>query len=135
MAYLLDTNTCIDIMRRHPYAVMRLAAVSPGECYVSSVTVYELLTGVAKCNRPAAERQKLERLLSLVFDISFDATSAHQSAMIRVELERVGQKIGPYDVMIAGHARAEGMVLVTNNRAEFSRVRGLTIEDWLSPTP
>ena len=62
--YLLDTNTCIAIMRGHPVAVQRMAAVAPGDCAISTVTAYELYTGVEKCTKPAQEQSKVELLLT-----------------------------------------------------------------------
>jgi tRNA(fMet)-specific endonuclease VapC len=66
MSYLLDTNTCIAVMRQHPIAVQRMSAVPPGDCVVSTVTSYELFTGVEKCAKPAQERSKVEILLKAV---------------------------------------------------------------------
>lgn len=72
MKYLLDTNTCIAAMRNHPLVVQRLSAVTPGDCAISTITAYELFTGVAKCADPARERAKVERLLNTVCQLPFD---------------------------------------------------------------
>jgi tRNA(fMet)-specific endonuclease VapC len=129
--YLLDTNICIAVMRSHPVAVQRLAAVAPGDCAISTVTAYELYTGVEKCAKPAQERSKVELLLTTVWEMPFDPDAARESARLRALLESQGQAIGPYDVLLAGQALARSLVLVTGNTKEFSRVPGLTLENWL----
>ena len=128
--YLLDTNTCIAVMRSHPIAVQRMAAVAPGDCAISTVTAYELYTGVEKCANPAQERSKVELLLSTVWEMPFDPAAARESARVRALLEAQGQPIGPYDVLLAGQALAHSLILVTDNTREFSRVPGLTLENW-----
>jgi tRNA(fMet)-specific endonuclease VapC len=130
MQYLLDTNTCIAAMRQHPNVVRKMAAVAPGDCAVSTITGYELWTGVEKCANPAQERIKVQLLLATVHELPFDAAAATQAAQVRAALERQGQPIGPYDTLLAGHALACKLVLVTANTNEFSRVPGLMIENW-----
>ncbi len=129
--YLLDTNTCIAVMRGHPVAVQRLAAVAPGDCAISTITAYELYTGVEKCAKPAQERGKVELLLTTVWEIPFDPDAARESARVRALLESQGQPIGPYDVLLAGQALAHSLILVTANTREFSRVPGLVLENWV----
>lgn len=65
--------------------------------------------------------------------LDYDAEAAAHTGLLRAELARLGPPIGPYDQMIAGHARANGLIVVTNNRREFERIPGLRIEDWVSP--
>ena len=130
MRYLLDTNTCIAVMRKNPLAVGRVLAVSPGDCAVSAVTSYELYTGVEKCSRPAQERAKVQKLLSAVHELPFESGAAVQAARIRADLEFRGTPIGPYDVLLAGQALNLSLILVTANTNEFSRVSGLTLENW-----
>jgi tRNA(fMet)-specific endonuclease VapC len=130
MRYLLDTNTCIGAMRNVPAIVGRMAALSPGDCAISTITSYELYTGVEKCSDPARERAKITALLRTVPALAFDATAAMEAARIRAILESQGRMIGPYDVLLAGHAIAAGLVLASANTAEFSRVAGITVEDW-----
>ena len=99
---------------------------------MSAVTACELFTGVAKCREPECEHGKVMRLLSAVHVLPFDDAAARRAALVRAELEAAGQVCGPYDLLLAGHALALGLTLVTNNVREFSRVSGLGIEDWLS---
>jgi tRNA(fMet)-specific endonuclease VapC len=128
--YLLDTVTCIAVMRGHPRAVARMAGVAPGECAISSISIYELYTGVEKCAKPAVERAKVDLLLNTVHQLSFDTRAAKEAGRIRAFLESQGQMIGPYDVLLAGQALAESLVLVTANTGEFARVPGLSLENW-----
>lgn len=132
MKVLLDTNICIAVMRGHAGATARLKSFSPGDCVVSVIKVYELFTGVAKCREPDVERVKVARFLSSVLAVPFDEMAAKSAALIRAELEKTGRVCGPYDLLIAGHARLLGARVATNNVEEFSRVDGLLVEDWLS---
>jgi tRNA(fMet)-specific endonuclease VapC len=132
MRYLLDTNTCIAVMRNHPAAVRRLEAVPPGDCAVSTITSYELYTGVAKCANPAKEQAKVELLLKTIPQTPFDSAAALEAARVRALLEAQGQPIGPYDVLLAGQALALSLILVRANTREFNRVPALTVENWQS---
>jgi tRNA(fMet)-specific endonuclease VapC len=120
--YLLDTNTCIAVMRGHCAAVQHLAVVAPGDCAISTITGYELYTGVEKCAKPLQERGKVELLLTAVWEMAFDPDAAREAARVRALLEAQGQMIGPYDVLLAGQALAHSMILVTANTKEFKRV-------------
>jgi tRNA(fMet)-specific endonuclease VapC len=130
MRYLLDTNTCIAAMRSNQQVIAHLQAVSSAECAISTITAFELFTGVEKCRDPASERTKVALLLSTTSQLGFDLPAARESASIRAELESTGQPIGPYDLLLAGQAIAANLVFVTNNVGEFSRVARLNIEDW-----
>lgn len=130
MLYLLDTNTCIAVMRNHPATVERMAAVSPGDCAISTITTYELLTGVEKCAAPAKERAKVELFVGTVQEVAFGAEAAKEAGRIRAVLESQGQGIGPYDILLAGHALALSLTMVSANTSEFSRVPGLKLENW-----
>lgn len=109
-----------------------MAASSPDDCAVSVVTAYELFTGVGKCREPAQERAKVTKLITTVRLVAFDRTAAEHAALVRMDLERTGRVCGPYDLLLAGHALCLGLTLATNNVREFSRVGGLTVEDWLA---
>lgn len=130
MKYLLDTNFCIAVLRGQTRAIERLRSVAPDACAVSVITVYELATGVAKCRRPRAEMEKLNKFLGPLSIIPFDENSARQAAIIRASLEQSGTSIGPYDLLLAGQSLAFDLVLVTHNTKEFIRVAGLTFADW-----
>ena len=124
MRYLLDTNTCIAAMRHHALVLQHLAAVSPADCAISSITTYELYTGFEKCADPTKELAKVKLLLATVSELVFDGQAAREAGRIRARLESQGCMIGAYDVLLAGQARSGGLTLVTANMGEFSRVPG-----------
>lgn len=130
MTHLLDTDTCIGVLRQRPGMVQRLSQIAPTDCAVSMVTVFELFCGLARALDPANERQKVERFVSAIIEMPLDRAGAEAAANIRAELERQGTPIGPYDLLIAGQAVASGLTLVTNNVGEFKRVSGLKLESW-----
>jgi tRNA(fMet)-specific endonuclease VapC len=100
------------------------------DCAVSTVTEYELFTGVEKCANPVKERAKVHLLLSVVQQMPFDSGAAKEAARVRAILESQGQPIGPYDLLLAGQALVGSLILVTANTKEFSRVSGLILENW-----
>ena len=129
---MLDTNIVSDLLRNPAGKVAaRLRAVGDEGLAVSIVTAAELRFGAAKSGSPrllARVEAALEALDVLPFDVPGDA----EYATLRVELEAAGQPIGPNDLLIAAHARSLGTVMVTGNVAEFGRVRGLVVENWLA---
>jgi len=131
MRYMLDTNTCIYIIRRRPASVIeRLREAEPADVGVSAITVSELEYGAAKSSRPAQSYFALARFLAPLEIAPYDHRAAHAYGPIRAELEAGGRVIGPLDLLIAAHARALGAVLVTNNKREFRRIPGLAVENW-----
>lgn len=133
MHYLLDTNTCISAMRHDALVLQRMAAVAPIECAISTITTYELYTGIEKCTSPAIELAKVNLLLATVSELVFDEQAAREAARIRALLESQGFMIGAYDVLLAGHARSARLTLVSANTGEFSRVAALSLENWQVP--
>lgn len=130
MSYLLDTNVCVDVLKGHPDVCARLQMISPADCAISAITAFELATGVRRCSQPERERKKLEKLFAVVPVLPFDAAASEEAARIRQELEKAGQKIGPYDLLIAGHALSTRSTLVSNNTREFARISSLRLGDW-----
>jgi tRNA(fMet)-specific endonuclease VapC len=130
MTYLFDTNVCVDLLKGHPMVSARVEAVSPADCAISTVTAFELAAGIRRCSRPEHERKKLNRLFSVIAVLPLDIKAAEHAARIRHELESVGRKTGPYDLLIAGQAVSANRILVSNNTKEFGRVTGLQLEDW-----
>lgn len=130
MRYLLDTNTCIELMRNHPNVVERMLAVAPSDCFVSTITTYELYTGIAKCAAPDKERGKVNKLLSVVQEQAFDQSAAREAGRLRGILESRGEMIGPYDVLIAAQALSSELIVITANTSEFQRVPRLRLENW-----
>lgn len=135
LRYMLDTSICVRVLRdRPPSARHRFNAVADQLC-VSSVTVGELAFGAAKSGDPNGKRREVERLLARLPVLDFDDEAAWHFGEIRAVLGGQGRLIGPYDLMIAGHARSRGLIVVTGNLKEFQRVDGLRCEDWLDPSP
>jgi len=130
MTHLLDTNVCIAAMRGNPLVRRRLKAHIPSDCAVSTVSLYELFSGVERCRLPEAEREKVNLFVRPLHLLPFDWEAAAQAARIRWDLEKRGRLIGPHDLLLAGQALAMGVTLVTNNTGEFGRVTGLMLEDW-----
>lgn len=131
LRYMLDTNLCIRVLRDRPAeARARFNQEAEGLC-LSSVVLYELLYGAAKSARAEHHRGQVEQFAARLQVVEFDAQAADHAASIRATLERSGQVIGAYDLLIAGHARSRGLVVVTGNLSEFQRVEGLRCEDWL----
>jgi len=130
MRYLLDTNTCIAVMRKKPTVVRRMTAVSFDECAVSTITTYELFTGIEKCPSPAKERARVDLFLKTVQALPFDDGAARAAGRMRALLESQGQSIGPYDYLLAGHASTLSLILVSANTREFERIPGLIVKNW-----
>ncbi|WP_298328714.1 tRNA(fMet)-specific endonuclease VapC [Asticcacaulis sp.] len=132
LRYMLDTNLCIRVLRDRPAALReRFNAEAAGMC-LSTIVLNELLYGAAKSARPLEHRQSVENFASRLDILLFDAAAADHAADIRAVLERQGRMIGGYDVLIAGHARSRGLIVVTGNLHEFRHVDGLRCEDWLA---
>jgi tRNA(fMet)-specific endonuclease VapC len=132
LRYLLDTNLCIRVLRDRPASLReRFNAEADGLC-ISTIVLTELLHGAAKSALPEANRREVDRFAARLDVLPFDEDAAAHAADIRADLERRGQPIGGYDVLIAGHARSRGLIVVTGNLSEFNRVDGLRSEDWLA---
>lgn len=130
LKYMLDTNIVIYTIRNKPEQVRQQFGRHEGQLCVSSVTVGELIYGAEKSARPEQNLSVVDGLLARLEVLDFDYAAAQQFGQIRAELARLGTPIGPYDQMIAGHARSRGMILVSNNLKEFERVANLRLEDW-----
>ena len=132
LRYLLDTNLCIRVLRDRPQGLRSRFAAESGALCISTVVLMELMHGAAKSARPDYNRREVETFAARLEVLPFDAVAASHAAEIRTVLERRGQVIGAYDLMIAGHARSRGLTVVTGNLSEFGRVDGLLVEDWLT---
>lgn len=129
--FLLDSNVWIAFLRNPASPVVaRLRAHHPTEIRVCSVVVAELLYGCLRSAKPIENRAKVDQLLAPFVCLPFDEVAADLFATTRRQLEGLGSAIGPFDLQIAAIALANDCALVTNNTAEFSRVPGLTLEDW-----
>ncbi len=129
--YMLDTNICIYAIKNRPEQVLTKIKENQalGLC-ISAITLSELKYGAAKSANPEKNHAAIIRLLFVLDVLPFGDKAAIEYGNIRAYLERKGTPIGPLDMLIAGHAKAEGRVLVTNNVKEFVRVPGLKVENW-----
>ena len=131
LKYLLDTNIVIYTMKNRPQRVKRRFQQHHGQMGISTVTIGELVFGAEHSQQAERNLADLEALAARLEVLPFDNQAAYHFGQIRAALYRTGQPIGPYDMMIAGQARATGLKLVTNNVKEFERVPGLLLENWI----
>lgn len=125
---MLDTDVSIEVMRRRDHDLLA-KVYAERHLAISMVTEFELLRGQLKSGDPEVART-MATFIATVHSRPFDSAAAAHAAEIRVDLERAGTPIGSYDVLIAGHARAVGLTLVTRNTKHFQRVAGLKVERW-----
>lgn len=131
MRLLLDTNTCIEILRGKQATVLaRYAACVRADVALSAIVRSELLAGALLSEKPEENRQVAESFCALFPCLPFDAQVADIHAQWHVRLRRAGQGIGANDLMIAATALAHGLTVVTHNVGEFQRIDGLMVEDW-----
>ena len=130
--YLLDTNIVIYVMKRRPIEVMGIFNENANRMAISSITFSELQYGAEKSARVSENLNAIEEFTSLIDILPYTAKASMHYGNIRAGLESLGQTIGVNDLHIAAHARSEGLVLVTNNMGEFTRVPGLLLENWVS---
>lgn len=131
MAWLLDTNAVIALVTRRSDALYsRVEASDPGSLAVSSIVAHELYYGAYRSQKVAFNLETLRLLFADLSILDVDREDARVAGEIRADLTRQGAPIGPYDVLIAGQAKARGLTLVTSNTGEFTRVEGLRVEDW-----
>jgi tRNA(fMet)-specific endonuclease VapC len=128
---MLDTDTCIAIIKKHPAALKKIRGKSVGQVGISSMTLGELMFGAAKSSRPKVAYDALNDFLLSLEVAGFDEGTAITYGDVRASLERQGRPIGPLDTLIGSHAHARDTVLVTHNTREFSRIDGLRLEDWI----
>ena len=129
---MLDTNLCVRVLRDRPQGLRPRLNIEADSLCISSITFAELVYGAEKSARPAQNRAEVDKLATRLQVLAFDDRAAAHSAEIRANLERRGVPIGAYDLLIAGHGRSQGLIIVTGNLREFSRVEGLRAEDWLA---
>lgn len=131
MTYLLDTDIAIELLRgRNVQVAEQLASRDRNAVFLSSVTVSELMFGALR-GRESQKNVTICRQFCAAFQlVDLDLAAGERSGVIRADLESRGERIGAYDVLIAGIALAHGHVLATHNVREFGRVAGLPIEDW-----
>lgn len=132
MKYLLDTCVVSDYFRRRGNVASAIHARPPHELGISAITEHEIWYGLDRLRADGSSlRSKVIAFLSVVKVVPFDGAAARASGLIRARTEHAGKPIGTLDALIAGAAVAGGLVLVSSNTREFSRVEGLRLVDWL----
>jgi len=130
LKFMLDTNICIFTLKNKPGGVRERFNLNTDRMCISAVTLMELIYGAEKSQAPERDLAVVEGFVSRLAVLDYDAQAAVHTGQIRAELARKGTPVGPYDQMIAGHARSQGLIVVTNNLREFERIPGLRTEDW-----
>ncbi|HDJ1442137.1 TPA: type II toxin-antitoxin system VapC family toxin [Serratia rubidaea] len=134
ITHMLDTNIVIYVIKRRPREVLAVFNQHAGKMAISAVTYGELVQGVEKSARQVENLRVVEDFVSRLDVLPYTDKAAAHYGNIRADLERKGTPIGVNDLHIAGHARSEGLVLVSNNLREFACIDGLRLENWL-PSP
>ena len=131
LQYMLDTSICIHVISNYPPKLQERFNRLAEQLCMSSVTLGELHYGAEKSVRRLDNLQAIEHFTARLEVLPFTERAAAHYGQIRAQLERAGRPAGAYDMMIGGHARSEGLVLVTNNIREFEPMDGLRVESWL----
>ena len=131
LKYMLDTNIAIYVIKHRPPEVLATFNQHAGQLCISSITLAELIHGVEKSARPDHNLRQVEDFISRLTVLEYGNKASAHYGNIRAVLERKGTITGVNDLHIAGHARSEGVTLVTNNMKEFERVEGLRLENWV----
>ena len=129
--YMLDTNILIYTIKNRPKKVRDAFKKHADYLAMSTATLGELIYGAEKSTQSVRNLQDIEALAARMDVVPFDSQAAIHFGQVRAELAKSGKLIGPFDLMIAGHARSRGLILVTNNLREFKRVSGLRVEKWV----
>ncbi|MCD6475067.1 MAG: tRNA(fMet)-specific endonuclease VapC [Anaerolineaceae bacterium] len=130
LKYMLDTNIVIYTMKNRPSKVREVFNLHQGRMCISAITLGEMVFGAEHSQQVERNLTDIETMVARLEVLPFNNGAAYHFGQIRAELYSVGKPIGPYDMMIAGHARAKGLILVTNNISEFKLVPGLIFENW-----
>lgn len=132
MKYMLDTNICIYVIKHKPESVIRkFLEQNPADICISSITYAELTYGVEKSSAVEKKRLALSLFLSSIEILPYGENAADEYGKIIAALEKSGTPIGGMDMLIASHAKAENLILVTNNTKEFIRVPQIKLENWV----
>ena len=133
LKYLLDTNIVIYVMKRRPREVLDVFNQNASRMAISAITLAELFHGAEKSTKISENLLVIEDFCSRLEVLPYGAKASQHYGAIRSALEKIGQPIGVNDLHIAAHARSEGLVMVTNNTAEFARVPALQVVNWIGP--
>lgn len=134
MRYLLDANAIIALLNDTTSPIARrIRRYAPRDIGISAVVMHELYYGAFKSQRVEKNVARVDALQFPVLEL--DQDDARQAGEVRAYLASRGTPIGPYDVLMAGQAKARKLILITHNTTEFARVPGLKVEDWKAATP
>lgn len=132
MKYMLDTNMCIYAQKQNPGVLAKMRENYNRGIAISSITLAELEYGVYASASRERNTVALLKFLSVVEVLPFGSGAAEEYGIIRAELRKMGTPIGAMDMLIAAHAKAEKLTVVTHNTREFERIEGLQLEDWFT---
>jgi tRNA(fMet)-specific endonuclease VapC len=132
LRYMLDTNICIYVIKSRPPRLRERFNSYAEQLCISVITLAELIYGAEKSARPHENLAVVEQFCARLDVLPFAERAASHYGQLWAELEQAGQPIGIHDMMIGGHARSEGLTVVTNNVREFRRMPGLLLENWVS---
>jgi tRNA(fMet)-specific endonuclease VapC len=131
LKYMLDTNIVIYVIKRKPIKSLDTFNLHAGQMSISSITLAELIHGAEKSERPEHNLNRVDDFISRLEVLDYGTKASAHYGNIRADLEKKGKTIGVNDFHIAGHARSEGLILVTNNQREFKRVDSLMLDNWV----
>lgn len=128
---ILDTCFLVDIMNNNKEAINKLDKIIKEEqINITSVSIFELFSGIARCNNPRLENQKISSIMKTMNILELDMKSAEKAGLIDGTLVKKGKSIGPLDCMIAGIALSKNEKILTRNKKDFSKISGLIIESY-----
>ena len=131
LRYMLDTNICIYVIKNRPEGLRERFNTLADQLCISAVTLSEIIYGAEKSARQIENIKIVEQFAARLDVLPFGERAATHYGQIRADLERAGHPIGLHDMMIGGHARGEGLILVSNNLREFQRIEGLRVDNWV----
>lgn len=131
LAYMLDTNICIYVMKNYPQELREKFNALAEQLCISSITLGELHYGAEKSARRVDNLTAIAHFVARLDVLPFGEKAAVHYGQVRAELERAGTPCGPHDMQIGGHARSEGLIVITNNMREFTRMPGVRAENWV----
>lgn len=131
LAYMLDTNICIRVMKTYPPGVREKFNTLAEQLCISSITFGELHYGAEKSARRAENLTAIEHFVARLEVLPFGDKAGAHYGQVRAELERAGTTSDPHDMQIGAHARSEGLIVVTDNVREFAHMPGVRVENWL----
>jgi tRNA(fMet)-specific endonuclease VapC len=130
LTYMLDTNICIYVMKNYPLHLQEKFNLLAEQLCISSITLGELHYGAEKSARRVENLTAIEHFVARLDVLPFGTKAAVHYGQVRAELDRAGTPCGPHDMQIGGHARSEGLIVVSNNMREFDRMPGIRAENW-----